>query len=106
MNKNFCNYATGLAFRVELTKAQVKALITVASPRNSVMQLQLIQPKSYDTLVHKGLIERTEKEFILTKPGKLVFKLLEEAGLVNRDNHQLLTVRTVRELHQELQHMS
>lgn len=83
MNSLFASYVTGSAFRIDLSKRMVAALMSAA------------QGKSLNTghygvhgLVQRGLVEQIEdhdkafyKEVRLTEAGKKVVELCEMAGL-------------------------
>lgn len=83
MNSSFATYATGVAFRIDLSARMVRALMSLA------------QGKALDTyhygaagLFSRGLVEvkpgqcgSMQQDLQLTEEGKLVVRLCECAGL-------------------------
>lgn len=99
MNRQFASYATGTAFLLELTKAQIRALIGIAAPAGSMQELtNLYVYKSIGSLLYKGLIYRANEDYALTKAGELAVKLLDEAGLVPKNRKRV----SFKGLHEEL----
>lgn len=103
MNPQFANYATGVAFQLLLTKAQVRALVGMSAPKGSRQEIiNVCVWKSTASLLHKGLIVSTGKGYALTDAGKLTIKLLDEAGLIPaRNKTQALSPKFVKSLHDE-----
>lgn len=90
MNSNFIRYATGTVFAIQLSKAQVRALVGMSvSPDRVVSYMNLAHHHTPDSLVRKGLVEYKDKELVLTEPGRLVLKLLDQAGLVPKGRHRV-----------------
>lgn len=88
MNSSFATYATGVAFRIDLSARMVRALMSLA------------QGKALDTyhygasgLLSRGLVEvkpgqcgSIKQDLRLTKEGMLVARLCEYAGLGSIDH--------------------
>lgn len=90
MNQNFIRYATGTVFAINLSKAQVRALVGLSVPEDRLTALlNLPHHATPEALIRKGLVEYKEGKPILTDPGKLVLKLLDEAGLVPKGRAKL-----------------
>lgn len=95
INQKFANHVTGIAFSLQLSKAQIIKLIEVAGRNDAPFTNLFRLNRAHDTSVvsgrvleDKGLVFAPDPEFPglydLTEPGKLVFDLLKMAGLVEQ----------------------
>lgn len=99
MNANFIRYATGTVFAIQLSKAQVRALVGLSVPEDRLTALlNLPHHSTPESLIRKGLIEYKDKKMVLTVPGKLVLKLLDEAGLVPKGRAKLKLDQMIEEI--------
>lgn len=98
-NINFIRYATGTVFAIQLSKAQVRALVGLSVPEDRLVALMnLPHHQTPESLIRKGLVEYKDKKMVLTTPGKLILKLLDEAGLVPKGRAKLKLDSLIKEL--------
>lgn len=92
MNENFANYSTGVAFNVQLTKIQCNALLELLSfeekRTDDPFHMVVHTVGTLQSLEARGLVEwdydlsgKARHFKGLTKAGKLMAGLLQEAGL-------------------------
>lgn len=95
INHKFAAHVTGIAFSLQLSRAQIIKLIEVAGRKDAPYVNLFRLHRAHDTSVvsgrvleEKGLVFAPDPEFPglydLTEPGKLVFELLKMAGLVEQ----------------------
>jgi hypothetical protein len=86
MNIRFAEYVTSAAFSLTLTKAQIAALNSFILPSNNLASVTFAyNEKSIISLWQKGLLNRSDAGFEISEEGLIVAKLLEKAGLINKD---------------------
>lgn len=104
MNKNFANYATSTAFRIELTKAQISALNSLVVSTNSTAQLEFhLGLRSWEALLRRGLVEqKVDGRLKITRAGELTVMLLDEAGLISKSKKQIVTPSFAKAIHESL----
>ena len=96
VNERFAAHVTGIAFSLQLSKAQIIKLVEVAGRGPDGGYTNYFRAlRAHDTSVvsgrvleEKGLVHAPDPQYPglyeLTDPGRLVFDLLKMAGLVER----------------------
>lgn len=84
MNETFKDYSTSCAFRLDLSKRMINALLCKYSGIDEDCNLNLAP---YKALARRGLLRWDEKGLHITKAGKLTSKLLIQAGFKANANH-------------------
>lgn len=98
MNGIFAEYATGIAFSIQLSKNQCNALLRIAHETMDV----LVQVSTLHTLEARGLVfwNRNLNDDPcgfggLTKAGELTVGLLREAGLTIENTNTVGMIRRI-----------
>lgn len=79
----FSDYATNVAFRVELTRAQLAVMLTIVNRNKGVVIATRDHLSAWRALEGKGIIEHRDSQYHLTKEGELMVPLLRVCGLLD-----------------------
>lgn len=95
----FAEYVTGMSFVLTLSKRQVSYLNSMILPDDSIhMLVGRVGGNTPGALISKGLIEYKDGEYELTKAGRLLIPLLDEAELLVKSRKTILTTREANEI--------
>lgn len=81
--QNFSDYATGIAFNVQLSKAMCDTLITLSEYREKIIDNFVLLPhwshRGMIALERRGLIEHVDNKYRVTEAGRMVYCLVRIA---------------------------
>lgn len=100
MNNAFKEYSTGIAFGIQLSKNQCNILLRLNSNASTLENLWLLQVGQLTPLAARGLVywnysaDGEAQGFQgLTKAGKLLAELLQEAGMTVESTNSVSMIR-------------